>query len=268
MLVNFGQRCFGVPRVFFSPDDPAGGDPPADDPPESKFTQAEVDKFVERRLASVRRENEKALKTVQDQVALANQQNKELLEKLEALTKPQDPPGSRELQGQLDLQAKRHEQETVALKKEIEELRISAAQEKQLRMATELRKQLQDALNKAGCRDLLVGERFFLPQIQFDEVEGQYIFNTKKGTVLSVEEGVADELPDYLRVPAMQTGGSGTRNGATRNSEKRRMLEDAKRELKELKESAHKGGGKPDLVTKVMQQQRKVNELEKQLSPV
>lgn len=267
MLTNF-DRYFDL-KVLYHPDPPGGTgleDPPADPPIEKTFTQAEVDKFIERRLASVKRENDKSLKTLQDQINAVNLQNKELLEKLDSHNPPNPNPPSKELQGQLELQQKKHDRELEAFRKEIDELKTVAQDEKRKRMDTELKKLIQDALSKSGCRDLLAGERYFLPQIQWDEVENQYIFNTKKGSVLSIEDGIQDELPDYMRSPAMQGGGSGARSGGTRNSEKRRMLEQEKAKLVELKTNARKNGGKSEDVVQVTRQQRKVAELEAQLS--
>src|SRR5207237_1549062 len=69
---------------------------------------------------------------------------------------------------------------------------------------------LSSALTKNRCIDIDVGLKIFRDQIVWDPVAKNFMFKRKDGTVCSILDGVAAEIPSYLVEAAAQGGGSGS----------------------------------------------------------
>lgn len=261
----FGLSCLGIvaPNLFFSPDSGGGegggtgeGEGGGE---EKKFTQADLDRMIKERLRKAERESKAdkdALKTLQAQVA-------ELQDQL----KKKDPadPLPADVQGQIDLLRRENERKTLDLQNKLEAMEKERNSERQKREEGERDRELSDALSECGCTDMKMGKRMFMPQIVRDGDSWMFELSNDKGLV-SIAQGVKEELPNYLRPASMQGGGSGSTGGSPKTAAKRKELEDERKKLKEMEIQATKAGGRQDFIMAFQRQKRKVADLERSLT--
>lgn len=216
--------------------------------PERKFTQEDMN----RTLAAERRKLTAAAKA--DKEALAKAQ-KELADAKASLDDGGKPRGETELA-------------VTRLQRRVEELEQSNAAvaqecdlERSLRRQGERDRLLNEALVAARCVNMLQGQRYFLPQIEFDADAEEWVFKTAKGNYVSIADGVNEEMPTNLRQASTISGGSGTRQGGVVGAAKVKELDAAKAELQRLSQVAMQTGRDTDRAA-YAKQKRKVAELE------
>lgn len=245
---------------------PIDGNTPSGE--EKTFTQADVDKLVQDRLARDRRQHEKDTKEMRD-----------LIEALKAeiadLKKPSIPPAptpapapiaNPELEGQLKILERKFEGQLGGLKTELESERKKGAEERKRRLELERDRELDKALTDQNCIDLEAGRRYFLPQIDYDETDATWMFNLKAGGSVRIAQGVEAELPSYLKAATINRGGSGvTGMGRSKKADLQTQLESARKELEVLDANARRTGRDADLA-KAHQQRRRVQALEREFT--
>jgi uncharacterized phage infection (PIP) family protein YhgE len=239
--------------------DPPANPPAPENPPEDKrFTQAELEDHIQKRLKTIKRDaaaKDEAIKKMQEQLT---QLQSQLDKKKEEETPPSD------VQGQLVLMQQKYERQIEGLNSKIDELTKQLTDQTQKRKFGERDRELDAALIKAGCNNMKLGRNGLIPQITYDEVDGKWIYNLESGGTVSIEEGVEAELPDSLRRPKAERGGAGSSSNG-RRGQKTSELEAEKQKLAKLYETG-KATGKPQDVHSYNLQKRKVLELERQLA--
>jgi hypothetical protein len=227
------------------------------------FNQEQVDKLIQDRVKKLDRENkEHAKKSVELQAKLD-----QLMEKLAQLEKKPDPPAD-DVQGHLNLLNEKHKRELDGLTGKIDELSKKLTVSEEKRLETQRDKELDAALIKAGCNDLKGGRRQMLPQLSYDAVDEKWLFNLEKtGGTVSIDEGVEEELPDYLRKPKAERGGSGSTTSDRARKQKSNELEAGEKQLQAMKDKIAATGGKPQDLLTYQQQKRRVEALKKELQP-
>lgn len=195
-------------------------------------------------------------------------ENEELKKKLEEKPKdvapsaapaPDPIPAPNDLKGQLELLEKKMARAQEAWNSENMALKAQANKERDRRLTTERDKEIGDALTAAECKDMVGGRRYVTAQVEFDE--DKWVFRTKKDNIVSIVEGVMEELPDYLRSAKMSNGGSGSSSGTAKSLAKIKLLEHEKKLLAELKSKAKQSGQPADMVD-FTRQKKKIEALE------
>jgi hypothetical protein len=265
-------------RTLLSPDGEGSGDqnqePPK--PPEAgggegkTFTQAQVDEFIKKRVKNHERDN-KALQLQLKQTQDTLTQVQEQLKTLQQKSNEPPPPAPDDVQGQLTLMAERHRREVEGLTTQIETLKKQGEAEVRRRREVERDRELTESLTKAECTDLKVGKRLFAPQIIYDDVDDKWVFQLEKGSgIVSIEEGIEEELPDYLRKARSRgvgSGSSGNGSGGTRNlSTQARQLETEEKKLEKLALAAK--SGKPSDIQQYQVQKAEVTRRKRELERV
>jgi len=191
-------------------------DKPPSSPPAKTFTQDEVNKLMAKERKSMERKLQEQNESTQ----------KQIVELQQKMSQPPEPkPSDTDVKGQLELMEKKHKREQEALEEKLVQTNSALAQEKKKRLETERDKELGDALQTVGCVDMTMGRRFFLPDIEYDEDESRWMYRTASGNLISIIDGVQENMPNYLKPPAMQGGGSGSARGAAgKGSTKQRVL--------------------------------------------
>ena len=95
----------------------------------------------------------------------------------------------------------------------VEEERTARKTAEQAQIDYGARSRLMDALNKNRCIDLDVGVKIFREQVEYDAATRDYKFKRKDGTVVSILDGITEEIPAYLVQSATDGGGSGATGG-------------------------------------------------------
>ena len=246
-------------RIFWDSDN-GGGTGGGDE----TFTKDQVEQMIQGRISKMKADNAALQKQLADSDAANKAKLSELEAQLAALKKPDDPPPS-DLEGIKKLMESKHSKELQAINEKIAKLESEKALEKNRRMNAERDTELLLALRKAGCRPdaETIAKTHFIPSVSYDEEEERWVFNLKKGGTVRVEEGVTEEIPDFLKEPIMQNGGSGSSSGA-RATAQAKQLEAEKAQLAQLKERA--ASGRDDDVQKYLQKKRMVGQLEQQLA--
>lgn len=255
---------FLVPEVLFAPDDgggsggAGGGDPPPT--PSKTYTQVEFEEAVKKRLARQAKEHQKTIDDLNTKIAT-------LEEKIKT-TPPVDPndPAAKDFNGRLELLESRHAREIDALKQELNTAKADRETEKKSRLEGERDRLITEALSKQQCRDSRAGKRIFLPQVEFDDIENRWMYRTNKNNLVEVEDGIAEEMPDYLKPPQMNGGGSGTGSVPPKAKAKAATLAAEEKKLADLKSAAQKNGAPTSAMVAFTKQQRKVEELKQELA--
>jgi hypothetical protein len=248
-----------APLMFFSPDggegsgaggSEGGGTAVADEEEEEgegepkSFSQEDLDRIIKDRVKGLNRD----LKKKEQEQKTLEKKLVELEEKLAKLDAESGLSGGgaddKTIQGQLELQKKRFERQLQEMETKFAESEKGrlAAEEKQrvIRRDTEL----QQALVSAGCipEALVAGKLYFQPQLEWDGEE--WLFRTKSENLVSIAEGVAEELPKYMRPSAMTSGGSGT--GTTKEKQRvalQNQLKEEEAKLHKLQDDYKRKGG-------------------------
>jgi len=237
---------------------------------EKTYTEAEykagIEAAIKKRVAKAQRDLKVKEKEAGDLQTRVTDLENQLAEVNEALEKAKGEPDEKH-KGELELLTKRFEREIDSLRENLDVEKEARKQAEEKQKVTQRDNILIAALKDVGCKDMTAGERYFKPQLEWDDVENDWMFRTNTGNVVTIQEGVEEELPTYLRPPKMEGGGSGTGPGSPgRKSEKRQELEVAEKELKAAKKAAFANRGDNAAVTKVTQLRRKVEKLKSELN--
>lgn len=271
-------------HLYMSPDgDGAGGGggtssgtatppaPPAPAPPAPKtYTQQEKDTDEAKLRRRYDREIKELKQTAAKQTASIEELKAQATNPLPPSITPPASDGSTE--GRIELLEKRYARTEEELNTKIQAAQDAAEQEKQTRLRLQRDQKLDEALREAGVlgKHMIQARRYFLPQVEWDELEGEtggWVFRTRDKNFVPILDGVAEELPDNLKPSKMKHGGAGNMSGLPQHQQrKQRELEDAKKELAELKEVHRQRGGKNSDMMAFTKQKRLVEALERELS--
>lgn len=247
-------------RVFYNEDD-GGGDGG------KTFTKEEVEQMIQGRLAKTKADHAALQAALEREKQTNSTKLAELQAQLEELKTPAPPEVKPDdVEGRLKLEQSKHAKQIEELNKSLQALTKEKELERSKRMKSERDRELILALREAGCRNdaEAVGLNHFVNRLSWDEADERWIYTLEKGGTVSVKEGVAEELPDYLKEPTMQRGGSGSSSGG-KNAGKLKGLEEAKAKLKAMEEHAAKSGRDGDIL-RYQSQKRIVGQLEKELA--
>lgn len=230
--------------------------PPANQPSSTAFTQEDVNRLMNTHKKALKAE----LDEVKKQIAAKDQELAALRQRMEPQPLPDD------LKGQLELLQKKHDRQMELLEKQLNEERKNREAEYQKRLDAERDRLLEAALAKAQCIDTEVGYRAFLPQCFYDADEQRWLFRLKSSNVVSIEAGIAEELPPYLKRPQAAGRGSGSyTSSATPKAEaKKQALVDAKAREAKAKAIAQSSNRESDRVA-WREAFKEVQRLEKEL---
>jgi hypothetical protein len=210
---------------------------------EKKYTEEEFKKRLEESLeTSMKRWR----KNLQKDLESATKEKEELLAKLkdveEQMQKAQQSKGDDTVEGRIELLKKEHERKYATLQeqlnKETDARKIAEQRAKETRRDT----LLQGALAQAGCRDLRVGYRLLLPEVELDpEEEDVWKIRTPGGNLVEINaETMQELLPDYLKTPATVGAGSGSQSGTVRREQRRADLEEKEKRLEQMRATARR----------------------------
>jgi DNA repair exonuclease SbcCD ATPase subunit len=121
----------------------------------------------------------------------------------------------------------------------------TASEERELRLASERDALLAQALQESGVLPNAIdaGLKLFRDNIYYDEDRDEFVFvEDKTGVKLPIEEGVKDNMPDYLKASSVKQGGSGGRG-----SQANVVLEQARQRLGQLEKAARTTGAEADI---------------------
>lgn len=145
------------------------------------------------------------------------------------------------LQRQLAKMSKQMEE----MQKVIEQRETAASDERELRLASQRDSLLQNALTEAGVlpNAMDAALKLFRDNVAYDDENDAFWFiEDKTGVKLQINEGIKDNMPDYLKASQIQRGGSGGRG-----SQSTALLEQAKKNLSELHDKARRSGAEADI---------------------
>lgn len=222
-----------------------------------------IEDAIRKRLAKTNREiavKDRELSGLKSKIAELQDQNTDLTE---ALKQAKENPGKR-TDGEIDLITKQHQREVAALQEKLDKETSARKSAEEAHRQGERNRLLDEALQAAGCKDMKAGRRYFSPQVKWDEIESRFMFETESGGMVEIKDGVADELPDYLRPPAMG-GGSGSQGGNPRKAAKRSELQKAEKDLQDAIRVAQQSGMDNSAVVRVSTLRKKVKELKADL---
>lgn len=236
-----------------------GSDEEAEGSEEGKGTPPTVPVVVSqeqlnRMMADNRRQLTKQNQELQEKLGEVLEQNKELSVRVDELSTKIDPPEPvavedqdkpEYLRGEIERLETQHKQQIDDLKTELVSEKTAREEAEYRRLETERDRQLTDALQAAGCIDLEAGRRIFLPQVERDGDAEGWTYKTKVGEFTSITDGIAEELPDYLKPPVMPGGGSGSRTGSPSKKKRQGELDSAEEKLRKAEEAA-RGGRQSD----------------------
>lgn len=241
-------------RVWTQQPEQQQQDPP--DGEEKKFTQAEVDQLIQGRIGNLT----KKIEGLDTQLKLKDAENAATKKELDDLNiKLKSPEG--DVQGRLAILESTHNKAIEGIQAKLTAAEQTAQKERNDRMALLKSTKLQDALDKAGCRKdaQKLGQNHFANQVVWDDDTNDWMFTLSAGGLVTVEAGVAAELQDFMKDPAIKASGAG--GNPQKGGVKAKKLEAEKKKLEELEKRAKASGRDPDIVA-AMQQKRLVGQLE------
>lgn len=227
-------------------------------PAPRSFSESEVTDIVQRRV-----------RKLNDDLADLKAQLEAARSDLEAarasVAKPVAPADgtSKEQAGQIALLEEKYNAKLAALEEQIKQVTTEREAERLKRLEAERDNKLNAALMKSHCRNLEHARRIFLPQIQYDSRDGWYFVLSNDKGIVSIDEGVEAELPDYLREPNIAGSGSGS-SLSTPLAKRKSDLDTAKKTLADLQMKAS-ATGRSDDVARYQRQKKIVSDLEAQV---
>jgi hypothetical protein len=245
VLVNLERLIFG--NVCLEPDTGANGgagdgEGAGGDGNVKTYTEAEVQEQLKQSMMRHRKGLQEELKKKDDALAQLQQQINDL-----QLKSADAGIDDKTLEGKLELQQKKFE-------REIEQLNARLVEEEKKRVAAEAKATqtrrdtlINEALVAAGCRDLKVGFRTVLPEVEYDDVEDDWLVKTPGGKLVSLKDGLKELLPDFLKVSSAQEGGSGSRSGNVKREQRLAELDRETKAMAELHKTATRTGKENDL---------------------
>lgn len=284
---RFADVFLGAPQICFEPDGgdgsgaggSEGGTAVADDDDsgedEKKFSQKDLDKLLQDRLARANKETKQELKKKE-------QAHAELLKKLEALEAKFAGLGGKDdtagddgnldlktIQGRLEKQKERHDLELAQLKAKVEEAekgRLAAIEKQRL---VERDTEIRQALLAAGCLPtaMVAAERYFIPSVVWDEDDNAWLFKTSGDNSLTIAEGIAAELPPYFRAATITNGGSGSTSSKDRKRvELQNTIKEEEAKLARMDKLVTASGNDPYAIADARNQRMKVKQLQAELA--
>src|SRR5204862_2874015 len=253
------SRLCWLDRVFLAPDGDGGGGAGELTPAGETYTKEQLERIVQGRITKIHQDLEKE----KTERAKSDQRVKDLEDKVKEIPPPPIEPPSGDVEGRLKLLEKKHTQETESLKKSLEEETKKRTQAEQRRKELERDSDLTESLQIAGCRAdaIEIAKNAFLPKVSRDEDDEKWVYNLSDGGVVSIRDGIAAELPDYLKDSTVKAGGSGSKGGA-RKAAKEAEIDSAKKLLVELEKKGKNSGDSQD-VQNYLRQKRVVSDLER-----
>ena len=231
-----------VPDPDSDVDEPETGAKPA----EKTFTQDEVNKILS--------QNKKALKAKAAEADAARQALEKRIAEIEAKTASTEPkPEDKTADGRLEAAIKRLEKELETQKGKNLEVEARAEKAEKRRQEALRDRALDEALTAAGCIDMKVGRRTFLPDVLDKDEDGvplgddgdpKWAIKLPSGTLADLSTAIAELLPKYLRNPSGNVGGAGTVPGKSKDKSK---IEEMEKKLQALKTRAQNTGRNPDI---------------------
>lgn len=244
-------------RFLMSPDSDGSG---GNSEPKT-FTQEQLEQIVQGRLSKLQEQ----LASVKADSSKKDKDLEELKKKVEELSsRPPTPPSSQDdsVDGRIKLLEQRYKSEVTSLKESVDQEKQLRVKETERRRAVERDRELSEALQLAGCRPdaLEVAARYMLASIVFDDGDEKWVYNIRAGGVVSIRDGVAAELPDYLKDSSIKSGGSGSKSG-NKASIKEAKLKTEREKLETLSKVALASGSEQDIAAYQIQK-RVVQQLE------
>lgn len=247
-------------------DDDEGGTTTDEAPPPPAGDGLVSRKEADAQAAKLRRSYERKLK---EQEQRMEKLEKQLEEVRKAGAPPPPPIEDPTVAGQLELIQKKHEREREEMLHKIGLLEQDRDTERKQRRQVERDRQIDDALLLAGVADSakVAAARYFLPNIEWDEVDACWMFKTRGGNLVSIAEGVAEEMPDFFKAPRTNRGGAGTTNGTPpRKAAVQKELETAQAKLKELQDTVKRQPQNNGALQSYNRHKRVVADLERKLT--
>lgn len=258
-----GDDKGGGAAVVDDPDDDGKGGEGSDDDDDPVYTEAEFKRKMEESMKRHRRNLQRELKKKEKDAESFQSQMQELQTRLEETEaqlakKVEDDP---ELKGQLEVQQRRYEREMSEIKKTLEEEKQAriAAQEKAKQTQRDIK--FKSSLVKAGTIDVEAAFKIMIDSVVFDDVDEDWRFKTPEGNILSLDEGAAEFLPEYLKPAAARQGGSGTRTGSPRQRQLVSELENEKKKLEAMRAEVIRNPTNNMALSQYGLQKKKVQEL-------
>jgi len=223
------------------------------------LTQAEIDG----REARMRKANDRKIRE------LEASHTKQLAEiKAQLAARPNAPAPNAAEEGQLEIQQRRHERDMQEMRAQVEALQANSENERKLRMSLERDRLVDDALASAGVteKNVKAARRYFMPDIEFDDLDQAWMFKNEKGNLLSIHDAVQEYLPDSLKPSKIARGGAGTQGGVpARQASAQRGLDEAKKELAQIEAQVSKRPNDNGLLTQYTRKKQQVRQLESDL---
>ncbi len=233
---------------------PAAVEPPAP----GMLTQSEVDG----REARMRKANDRKLREMEAS-------HKKQIEEIKAQISSSAPPApNASEEGQLEIQQRRYERQLEDMRAQVEALQANTENERKLRMNLQRDRLVDDALAGAGVteKNVKAARRYFMPDIEFDELDQAWMFKNEKGNLLSISDAVSEYLPDSLKPSKIARGGAGTQGGVPQRAQRaQRGLDEAKKELSDLQAKIAKNPNDNGLLTQFTRKKQQVRQLESDL---
>lgn len=250
--------------LYLAPEDGEGGvaaappAPPADpvEPTVVTYTQEQVDG----REARARRAHERKLREIEAEFT-------KKIQALEAKVNAPLPPvlADPTEDGKVEILTRRHQRTIEEMEARIAAQEQAVETERKKRMELERDRLLDDALSAAGVteKNLKAARRFFLPDIEFDEIDAKWMIRTPSGALTDIADAVQEYLPDGLKPSKIARGGAGTQGGVPARAQRaQRALEEARQKLASLKADCAKRPNDNGILTHFTRQKQLVRQLE------
>jgi hypothetical protein len=121
-----------------------------------------------------------------------------------------DASGDDEVTKRLQWLQKKHQQELDALRSTVEQEKKLRQDAEERRLITERDSALQEALAANDVVSMEGGMKFFRDNLEYDKDGSQWRYRAKDGLTFNIKDGIAEELPDWLKKPSSAKGGSGS----------------------------------------------------------
>lgn len=236
---------------------------------ESLFTQEQVNQMMashKKGLQAAAVSNDKKIAELTSQLSDMKDLISKYAPKDPELKNPDDDPDAKltdiELADKrLEYERKKNKAALEASEKKALEITKKLEETEQRRLSAEKDRFLDEALVKARCLDNKMGKRMFREQMEYDPESNEWYFMSLEGVRMTPEEGIENDLPDYLRRAQSKTGSGGKSPKAVLES----ALTKQKDEVQDLKSRAQKSGNDTDLA-RLLQGERKLRQLESELA--
>lgn len=152
---------------------------------------------------------------------------------------------------------KKHQQELDSLRAVVEQERKLRTDAEQRRLLTERDSALQEALAANDVVSLEGGMKFFRDNLYYDEDAVRWKYKAKDGLTFDVKDGIAEELPDWLKKPSTSKGGSGSQAALVN------AIDGKAGEIKAAQERAARTGDPNDIAV-YQRKKRELSELQAQ----